>query len=832
MANSAGGKSIILFSDGTGNSSAKLFKTNVWRMYEAVDLGPPAEGKRPQISYYDDGVGTSSFKPLAALGGAFGYGLKRNVLDIYRYACRNYRDGDDIYVFGFSRGAFTARVVAAFIASEGLVCSANEAELRRRSVEAYRSFRKAFLPRRLEWPTRLARRIREGVTGLRGGARDDEVRNLRPNIRFIGVWDTVAAYGGPITEITRAIDNWFFPLSMPDYHLNERVLCARHALAIDDERDAFHPLLWDEVHEAALLQSKKVEPDRLQQVWFTGMHSDVGGGYPDESLSYVSLLWMMEQAERCGLRTLTVIKDRFVALASSSGPIHDSRAGLSAYYRYQPRRIAAWVDPVDDRTLSLRDPAITDDSGRSCGLLRLVNVHESVINRVATGTDRYAPITLPKNFRIVPPQMEGENAPQADNQTPNPVQSGGAPKPMIDPGIRARLEDHAGADAREGAFEPVWNHVWWRRIVYFATVAAALLLLSLPLLVGLLPPPPVLADGRTWIGGVIRLLTIVLPGFAGKWVDVYADNPFYFLLMAAVVALLLAFGTRIERTLRDEARHVWRLALVGDRIPARTSWLQTFRNSRGYQRFVQRFKWYVLPDLVVAPLTVVLFAWIGLGAYTQAALPFLENGTRLCAPSGTAVAEIDRVARDFYIRRVCSESFGLVSKEHRYVVTFDVGDDPWYDASIATSPEGLPAGKLPWGFGYLAAPLKRVIDAHYLQPLFEIRPTDGGNIQIYPLPVRQVGDSGTLFRGDFTAARAGELFLFVNDAMIPLTDPRWGKYDYRYFYQSSGNKDGELGNRGSACVTIEAADAKGAMPTAPADSVCDKAARLRRSNAR
>ena len=77
------------------------------------------------------------------------------------------------------------------------------------------------------------------------------------------------------------------------------------------------------------------------------MHSDVGGGYPDESLSYVSLLWMMEEAEKAGLRTLQVIKDRFVALASSAGPIHDSRTGVAAYYRYQPRKIAAWLDPVD-----------------------------------------------------------------------------------------------------------------------------------------------------------------------------------------------------------------------------------------------------------------------------------------------------------------------------------------------------------------------------------------------------------------------------------------------------------------------------------------------------
>src|SRR3954467_12004475 len=83
-------KSIVLFSDGTGNSSAKLFKTNVWRMYEAVDLGPAEEGKQRQIAFYDDGVGTSTFRPLALLGGIFGYGLKRNVLELYSYVCRNY----------------------------------------------------------------------------------------------------------------------------------------------------------------------------------------------------------------------------------------------------------------------------------------------------------------------------------------------------------------------------------------------------------------------------------------------------------------------------------------------------------------------------------------------------------------------------------------------------------------------------------------------------------------------------------------------------------------------------------------------------------------------
>ena len=420
----ATGKSIILFSDGTGNSSAKLFKTNVWRMYQAVDLGPPAEGKRAQISYYDDGVGTSSFKPLTVLGGAFGWGLHRNVLDIYRYACRNFREGDELYAFGFSRGAFTIRLAVALIASEGLVQSTSEAELVRKSRAAYQAFRAGFLPRRLKAPTIRARKIRNAVGGWlerrQGHPAYNANDNLHPTIRFVGVWDTVAAYGGPITEITRAIDNWIYPLSMPDYQLNERVLCARHALAIDDERDAFHPLLWDEVHEAALVAEQKVLPTRLEQVWFTGMHADVGGGYPDESLSYVSLLWMMEEAKKAGLRTSKVIKDRLIALASSYGPLHDSRAGLSAYYRYQPRRIAAWIDPADPRTHSLRDPAITNAKGTPRGLLRSVKVHESVINRIATGTDRYAPITLPESFEIVPPQVEGENSPQADNQTSDP----------------------------------------------------------------------------------------------------------------------------------------------------------------------------------------------------------------------------------------------------------------------------------------------------------------------------------------------------------------------------------------------------------------------------
>jgi len=109
-------RSIVILSDGTGNSAAKLFKTNVWRLYQSLDLSDPG-----QVAIYDNGIGTSSFKPLALLGGAFGFGLKRNLIALYIFLCRNYRPGDRIYAFGFSRGAFTIRVLVKFILKKGLV---------------------------------------------------------------------------------------------------------------------------------------------------------------------------------------------------------------------------------------------------------------------------------------------------------------------------------------------------------------------------------------------------------------------------------------------------------------------------------------------------------------------------------------------------------------------------------------------------------------------------------------------------------------------------------------------------------------------------------------
>jgi len=135
---------IILLSDGTGNAASRVWRTNVWRIFESLDL----TGSN-QVAIYDDGVGTSSFKPLAILGGAFGWGLKRNILDLYKFVCRNYQSSEDeIFGFGFSRGAFTMRMVVGLIISQGLIRYETEAQLAKRARDASR-ISKRELPHRV-----------------------------------------------------------------------------------------------------------------------------------------------------------------------------------------------------------------------------------------------------------------------------------------------------------------------------------------------------------------------------------------------------------------------------------------------------------------------------------------------------------------------------------------------------------------------------------------------------------------------------------------------------------------------------------------------------------
>ena len=239
-------KHIVVFSDGTGNSSAKLFKTNVWRLYQALDLSGPDDScpDRPtQIAYYDDGVGTSAFKPLALLGGAFGWGLKRNVIDLYTFLSWNYKPGDQIYCFGFSRGAFTIRVLSELVRCQGLITAQNTRKLRKLATNAFNKHRR--LCQRGHYKHNLKALARQmGMQKIADTFRESYPTTdaqIGPPITFLGLWDTVAAYGLPIDELTRAWDA-VFPIR-PKHILDKNVDRVCHALALDDERNSFHPQL-------------------------------------------------------------------------------------------------------------------------------------------------------------------------------------------------------------------------------------------------------------------------------------------------------------------------------------------------------------------------------------------------------------------------------------------------------------------------------------------------------------------------------------------------------------------------------------------------------------
>src|SRR5690606_2547341 len=176
------------------------------------------------------------------LGGAFGFGLKRNVIDIYKFACRNWRDdSDEIFGFGFSRGAFTIRVVMGLILNQGLIVAATEKELDRKARAAYRAYRRE----RYHTVWRVEHLFRSLRDLVRRDDYDKADNRVIQRIRFIGVWDTVAAYGLPIDEMTRGISRFIWPLQFPDHRLDlTRVVRACQALSIDEERTTFHPELW------------------------------------------------------------------------------------------------------------------------------------------------------------------------------------------------------------------------------------------------------------------------------------------------------------------------------------------------------------------------------------------------------------------------------------------------------------------------------------------------------------------------------------------------------------------------------------------------------------
>ncbi len=420
-------KNIVVCSDGTGNTANKNRGTNVFKIYEAVDLHSHIgnEDRKPQVAIYDDGVGTQSFKPLKIIGGAFGWGLKDNVKQLYRELARVYeprddskgRPGDDIYVFGFSRGAFTVRTLVGLISYCGLPkygAYDNEKELQDLVDKAYSSYRKRFkslLGSLFHWPDPI----------------DESKFHPDIPIKFMGVWDTVAAVGTPFAGLTWFWNTCIHRFTFQDNELYSKVEKACHALALDDQRTTFHPNLWNESDE---------KTDRIEQVWFSGMHSNVGGGYPKQGMSLVSLHWMMNKAHDQGLHFIKQDRALYRERRNVHDKLYNSRAGLAVYYRYQPREF----DKICEK-LKVK--------------LNGYKVHISVLNRIAQGEDGYAPGNLPREFKAVSDQEGWDD--------------GGAFSQLILPHLEAN---------EITLMDRIRSYVCTRRIAYFIFILASLIALG------------------------------------------------------------------------------------------------------------------------------------------------------------------------------------------------------------------------------------------------------------------------------------------------------------------------------------------------------------------
>ncbi len=293
-------KKLILCCDGTWNKAdqeidGELSPSNIVKIAFRI---AKRDNAVPQIIFYDQGVGTGNLLDRGT-GGALGYGLEDNIHDAYRFLIGNYESGDEIFLFGFSRGAFTARSIAGMIRKCGI--------LKRAFVEHYRLAIELYQKREI-------------------GPDDSESVKFRTDfslcgtenipIKFIGVWDTVGALGMPLRGL-----RWFNrnKYKFHDTELSKTVEFAYHALAIDEHRAPFQPTLW--VYTPKPGQT-------VEQVWFCGVHSDIGGGYVQCGISDITLKWMIDKAQGAGLMFDEDAMNAYPLNANPMAELHNSKTGL------------------------------------------------------------------------------------------------------------------------------------------------------------------------------------------------------------------------------------------------------------------------------------------------------------------------------------------------------------------------------------------------------------------------------------------------------------------------------------------------------------------------
>ncbi len=378
-------KNIILCSDGTGNKGGYGEDTNVYKLYKAVDIHNTSH---PQITYYDNGVGAkeNQNKYVQKLRKAFGFGFQSNISELYQFLALNYNPGDRIYLFGFSRGGATIRAFLGLLYACGLVDrydgqgkEKNTDHLTDEIDEALKAYEKI--------PSRKA------VDSFRENKALHDKQHVPYGaipIQFVGVWDTVSALGFPkdssllfgcFFNFMDKISDQIWSHNFYDYELNSTIKNAYQALSIDDQRKTFRPMVWDE--------SANDFAGVVEQVWFSGMHSNVGGGYARTGLSDIAMEWMLVRATQQGLIIKVGVEAGFNADADTYDRLYDSREGIAAYYRYEPR--------------DLDELSKTKEKNKLSGKIK---VHNTVMQRIKQGTAGYAPALFPYEIDVVETPMK------------------------------------------------------------------------------------------------------------------------------------------------------------------------------------------------------------------------------------------------------------------------------------------------------------------------------------------------------------------------------------------------------------------------------------------
>jgi hypothetical protein len=715
----------------------------------------------------------------------------------------------------------------------------SEAELDKLARLAYRDFRYKRMKVRLSSPVRVYRGIRmlfDGITSLVTGQSAKAPVGAKVPIEFLGLWDTVSAYGMPVKELRPSVAWLLWPMEFKDSVLPRVVLHCSHALSLDDERATFHPILFDE---------SKLKPHQtVSQVWFAGVHSNVGGGYPEDQLSLVTLDWMMDQ-----LRSQPIAPDRVLRIRpeaiedvkkeqSPFARLYNSRSGISFLYRYSPRVFT----PVSQQA----NPV-------------LPVIHESVVTRMARGSDNYIPNVLPHQFMVLAQDGNLKTMPQAIDEL---TQGAGAPEPLL------RFPP-------DGALDLVLDTVWWRRVGYLATYGFALVVLLFPWYAAVL---------HSWVtagesmhigmtpGGAIRTVCFLVvqldraladfllplaavgsklgPDFLNGTFNQIASYP----VELATASLLLWASYSETNRLHAELRDLSRLAWDSRRE-------QAFRNA--YRDKVKANRTLALLLLVLLDLTFLYFAVfvfpaasarefgvivgaVNLGAafalrqrqrligrLNNSSMPVFHalGGRRLattlrtnrqlrkfglwlkrtavpCAftlallyalaiPANKMAYEVGNIFGaycqpapqraigqpfTFDTKSFCGGSGVQLEKGVRYEVKLQVKDE-WKDKDVKASPAGVES-RSPLYF--LAAPFKRNWSAGWFQPVARV---GGWGTEEYAFrPCAEAGGATKCAVVQFTAQRAAGLYLYVNDAVVMLPFLR------TYFYEN---------NSGSATITVQ-----------------------------